>query len=85
MSGFNIHSGLPMMHGGITGHGLNSSDIMRLAGYANTAHNMIRYCTGTTTKFDMVYKPTSKNFKASDFSIIGDIPEPVVTTRPKLL
>jgi thymidylate synthase len=53
--------------------------------HIDTAHNMIRYCTGTTTKFDMVYKPTSKDFKASDFSIIGEIPEPVVTTRPKLL
>ena len=53
--------------------------------HIDTAHNMIRYCTGTTTKFDMVYTPTSKDFKASDFSIIGEIPEPVVTTRPKLL
>ena len=53
--------------------------------HIDTAHNMIRYCTGTTTRFDMVYKPTSKEFKASDFSIIGEIPEPVVTTRPKLL
>ena len=53
--------------------------------HIDTARNMIRYCTGTTTKFDMVYRPTSKDFKASDFSINGEIPEPVVTTRPKLL
>jgi thymidylate synthase len=53
--------------------------------HIDTAHTMVRYCTGTTTKFDMVYTPTSADFKASDFTIIGEIPEPVVTTRPKLL
>jgi len=33
---------------------------------------------------DLVYTPTSKEFKANDFSIIGTIPEPVVLGKPKL-
>jgi thymidylate synthase len=33
----------------------------------------------------MFYNPTIEEFKASDFSIIGDIPKPLVSTKPKLL
>ena len=52
--------------------------------HVDTAETMISLYTGMD-EVKMVYKPTSKDFKASDFSIIGEIPEPVVTTRPKLL
>jgi hypothetical protein len=40
MYGYNIHSGMPTMRGGISGHGLNNTDILRLAGMANSARNM---------------------------------------------
>lgn len=35
MSGFNIHTGLPTMHGGITGHGLSQKQIHGLEDYAS--------------------------------------------------
>lgn len=34
---------------------------------------------------ELAYQPTSEEFLASDFSIVGDIPEPKTTLRPKLL
>ena len=34
---------------------------------------------------DMIYTPTSEEFKASDFQIIGKISEPITKIRPKLL
>lgn len=34
---------------------------------------------------EMIYKPTSESFKASDFTIKGVISEPVTKIRPKLL
>lgn len=40
MYGYNIHSGMPTMHGGLTGHGLSNSEIQRLSGYANTARRL---------------------------------------------
>ena len=52
--------------------------------HVDTAETMIRFYTGMD-EVKMVYTPTSEDFKASDFSIIGEIPEPIVTTRPKLL
>ncbi len=33
----------------------------------------------------LVYTPTSDEFKASDFKLIGEVPLPVVTIRPELL
>jgi thymidylate synthase len=33
----------------------------------------------------MIYTPTSEEFKASDFTIVGNIAEPITKIRPKLL
>jgi thymidylate synthase len=52
--------------------------------HVDTAETMIRFYTGMD-EVKMVYTPTSEEFKASDFTIEGDIPDPIVTTRPKLL
>ena len=52
--------------------------------HVDTAETMIRFYTGMD-EVKMVYTPTSTDFKASDFTIEGDIPDPIVTTRPKLL
>jgi thymidylate synthase len=52
--------------------------------HVDTAETMIRFYTGMD-EVKMVYTPTSEDFKASDFTIEGDIPDPIVTTRPKLL
>ena len=52
--------------------------------HVDTAETMIRFYTGMN-EVKMVYTPTSTDFKASDFTIEGDIPDPIVTTRPKLL
>jgi thymidylate synthase len=52
--------------------------------HVDTAETMIRFYTGMD-EVKMVYTPTSTDFKASDFTIVGEIPEPIVTTRPKLL
>lgn len=34
---------------------------------------------------DLVYTPSSEEFKAADFKIVGEIPTPITTIRPKLL
>ena len=52
--------------------------------HVDTAETIIRFYTGMD-EVKMVYTPTSEDFKASDFTIEGDIPDPIVTTRPKLL
>jgi thymidylate synthase len=52
--------------------------------HVDTAETMIRFYTGMN-EVKMVYTPTSTDFKASDFTIEGEIPDPIVTTRPKLL
>lgn len=52
--------------------------------HVDTAETMIRFYTGMD-EVKMVYTPKSTDFKASDFTIEGDIPDPIVTTRPKLL
>jgi hypothetical protein len=40
MYGYNIHSGMPTMHGGITGHGLSNSQIHRLANFGDSARGL---------------------------------------------
>lgn len=52
--------------------------------HVDTAETMIRFYTGMD-EVKMVYTPTSTDFKAFDFTIEGEIPDPIVTTRPKLL
>ena len=52
--------------------------------HVDTAETMIRFYTGMD-EVKLVYTPTSTDFKASDFTIEGEIPDPIVTTRPKLL
>lgn len=52
--------------------------------HVDTAETMIRFYTGMD-EVKLIYTPTSEDFKASDFTIEGDIPDPIVTTRPKLL
>jgi len=52
--------------------------------HIDTAETMISFYTGMD-EVKMVYTPTSEEFKASDFTIVGDIPDPIVNTRPKLL
>lgn len=52
--------------------------------HVDTAETMISFYTGMD-EVKLIYTPTSTDFKASDFSIVGDIPDPIVTTRPKLL
>ena len=52
--------------------------------HIDTAETMISFYTGMD-EVKLIYTPTSTDFKASDFSIVGDIPDPIVNTRPKLL
>lgn len=52
--------------------------------HVDTAETMVSFYTGMD-EVKLVYTPTSEDFKASDFSIVGHIPDPIVTTRPKLL
>lgn len=40
---------------------------------------------GVDPEVELFYEPSSEDFLASDFMILGDIPTPVLTLRPKLL
>jgi thymidylate synthase len=53
--------------------------------HTTAAQDIIKNYKAVQCDFDMVYTPTSEDFKASDFTIVGDIPEPIIYIRPKLL
>ena len=53
--------------------------------HLSTVSDLIAFELTQDPPLSMVYSPTSNDFKASDFSIQGTIPYPVITTRPKLL
>lgn len=53
--------------------------------HTKTAYEIIEQAEDIDQDLKMIYNPTSEEFKASDFSIVGDIPKPAVITRPKLL
>ena len=59
--------------------------IYRESSHLRTVSNLIAFELTQDPPLTMVYTPTSEDFKASDFTIEGTIPDPVVTTRPKLL
>lgn len=59
--------------------------IYRESSHLSTVSNLIAFELTQDPPLTMVYTPTSEDFKASDFTIEGTIPDPVVTTRPKLL
>lgn len=59
--------------------------IYRESSHLRTVSDLIAFELTQDPPLTMVYTPTSEDFKASDFTIDGTIPDPVVTTRPKLL
>jgi thymidylate synthase len=59
--------------------------IYRETSHLSTVSDLIAFELTQDPPLSMVYSPTSNDFKASDFSIQGTIPYPVITTRPKLL
>ena len=59
--------------------------IYRESSHLKTVSDLIAFELTQDPPLSMVYNPTSEDFKASDFSIEGTIPHPVITTRPKLL
>jgi len=59
--------------------------IYRESSHLSTVSDLIAFELTQDPPLSMVYNPTSEDFKASDFSIEGTIPYPVITTRPKLL
>jgi thymidylate synthase len=59
--------------------------IYRESSHLSTVSDLIAFELTQDPPLSMVYTPTSKHFKASDFTIQGTIPCPVITTRPKLL
>lgn len=59
--------------------------IYRESSHLSTVSDLIAFELTQDPPLSMVYTPTTKDFKASDFTIQGTIPYPVITTRPKLL
>lgn len=59
--------------------------IYRESSHLSTVSDLIAFELTQDPPLSMVYNPTSEDFKASDFSIEGTVPYPVITTRPKLL
>jgi thymidylate synthase len=59
--------------------------IYRETSHLSTVSDLIAFELTQDPPLSMVYTPTSEGFKASDFTIQGTIPCPVITTRPKLL
>jgi thymidylate synthase len=59
--------------------------IYRETSHLSTVSDLIAFELTQDPPLSMVYTPTSEDFKASDFTIQGTIPCPVITTRPKLL
>jgi thymidylate synthase len=59
--------------------------IYRETSHLSTVSDLIAFDLTQDPPLSMVYTPTSEDFKASDFTIQGTIPCPVITTRPKLL
>ena len=59
--------------------------IYREASHLSTVSDLVAFELTQEPPLSMVYNPTSSDFKASDFTIEGTIPYPVITTRPKLL
>ena len=59
--------------------------IYRETSHLSTVSDLIAFELTQDPPLSMVYTPTSEDFKASDFTIQGTIPYPVITTRPKLL
>lgn len=53
--------------------------------HLKTARNIIDATYHQNVNIEMVYTPTTTEFKASDFEIVGVIPQPIVTTKPRLL
>ena len=53
--------------------------------HLETARNIIDTTYHQNVNIEMVYTPTTTEFKASDFEIVGVIPQPIVTTKPRLL
>lgn len=56
--------------------------------HAGTAEDIISCAVSALNNNDNVtleYSPTSEDFKAADFKIVGTIPKPLVTARPRLL
>jgi len=53
--------------------------------HLETARKIIDATYHQDVNIEMVYAPTTTEFKASDFEIVGVIPQPIVTTKPRLL
>jgi thymidylate synthase len=79
---FAHHAGLKV---GSTTWMWGDAHIYRESSHLRTVSDLIAFELTQDPPLTMVYTPTSEDFKASDFTIDGTIPDPVVTTRPKLL
>jgi len=59
--------------------------VYREESHIEVANEIINCEIDTIDSIDLIYTPTSKEFKADDFAIVGHIPEPITKIRPKLM